>query len=1370
MIGTRLGQYEIIEELGRGGMATVYRAYQPSAGRYVAIKIIHRALATDQQGMDRFEREAQLVSRLEHPYLLPVFDVNITNDPPYIVMRYLEGGTLKEVIEQRTVVPLGEILYLMRQISGALDYAHRQGVVHRDIKPSNIMVDEDGNAFLTDFGIARIDEGVGLTQTGFTVGTPGYMSPEQGMADDTITAAADVYSLAVMLFEMATGQSPYGGSTPMAILMKHIQEPIPSATQINSDLPPEIDAIIAKGMAKEPENRYQSAGDLVEDLAKIVDTSQMRSAPQTLMTAATMAVQNIREKRDDRQDEINTLMEQFAAKRTKPAAEVLPDIATQLTPSAEVKGITSSQQSTSSSDGSGRNMILIAGGVVGAIILVVGALLVFSPSGPSPVELTETQSAIVALAETQTAENLPTNTEVPTDTVTPAVSDTPSNTPRPSDTPDVPLVAARRNIDIRVGPGPNFGIVSTLEANDQLEIIGRTEDNRWVQVLRLDGTDGWILRSAALISIFGELDSAPVVEGPTLTPSNTPTHTPTSTNTPTPTNTPTSTSTFTSTPDLTQTANAEATDAQATADIVELTSVFIAQVAIEETDTAATQVIIEETNIAETQTVATSQALQTQDAIESDNMTATALSAQQTNVYETQVALEQEQALATQNAEATDIAAIAQQTDIAIANETATSVALESVNVTATQNAIKTETQAVIQQTIDAGLTETAIFGENIAATFIAEQTRNAPTATFTPTLTPTPTSTNTPTATPTIRPTDLATPSPTPRPLGLMPFVGDFEGDNPLMGWDYPSDAWTTVTEGGQTILLGQAQPSQAIHIMGLEIPEWLEAPDFVVSFRANIGNSAGTRMMFRSTEGLGYNAIDIREGVIFLTRNNLNAPNRPTDFATANNEIRLSTVSLPIRLNEWNEYTVWVEGQRIFVYFNKELVILAEDLNLPQLGAGDIFLQNLTGAQAMRFDDIVIQRAEPSSDHFQSAQIPSDTWQFTDSTPIQLESENSGNQYVAIRGETEFAPIMAPMRDFELRCRLWSEQGGYKIVLRENAGSRWEMTGVGGNLSIDFVTSAGDSAFSTEVRNFFTRGLWQDLHVIFIGDRFELYLDGELEYEDTLETSPPAGTIKFVTGRSDFLRIDDCLLTQSAATTDTGAQFAYELRDEVEARDFRDLLSDLIDRFDDPFLGPQWWGNNAPGQYQNDPTATDHQSFLRMTHLGAPTFRIFNSNLGISLFPDDRDAGQANVNNKSTDVLVSVDTRFLEGTTGEAWMTTRATQSGGGQGVFGYRFGISRDINGAYTLNISLEDQRNRQDYYNGPIPGADDTTLPEWINLTVITRDDKIAFFANDRFVVFVDNANKLTGSIALGVEAGTTVDFDTFVVRDTSPLGE
>src|SRR5262245_39274680 len=152
MIGTRLGPYEIVEEIGKGGMATVYRAYQPNVGRFVAVKVIHRYIAGDSTALERFQREARLIARLEHPHLLPVYDFDASHDPPYIVMRYLEGGTLKEVIDHVTL-PLGEVAYLLRQVSSALDYAHRQGVVHRDIKPSNIMIDPDGNAFVADFGI-----------------------------------------------------------------------------------------------------------------------------------------------------------------------------------------------------------------------------------------------------------------------------------------------------------------------------------------------------------------------------------------------------------------------------------------------------------------------------------------------------------------------------------------------------------------------------------------------------------------------------------------------------------------------------------------------------------------------------------------------------------------------------------------------------------------------------------------------------------------------------------------------------------------------------------------------------------------------------------------------------------------------------------------------------------------------------------------------------------------------------------------------------------------------------------------------------------------------------------------------------------------
>jgi len=183
MIGKKLRAYEITEEIGSGGMATVFRAYQPSMDRHVAIKVIRSSILHDPALRERFQREARLIARLEHPHLLPVYDFDGEHDPPYIVMRYLEGGTLKQV-QQKGRIPRDELLYILRQLAGALDYAHRQGVVHRDLKPSNVMIDREGNAFLTDFGIARaVGMDKDLTGTGLMIGTPGYMAPEQAPGD-----------------------------------------------------------------------------------------------------------------------------------------------------------------------------------------------------------------------------------------------------------------------------------------------------------------------------------------------------------------------------------------------------------------------------------------------------------------------------------------------------------------------------------------------------------------------------------------------------------------------------------------------------------------------------------------------------------------------------------------------------------------------------------------------------------------------------------------------------------------------------------------------------------------------------------------------------------------------------------------------------------------------------------------------------------------------------------------------------------------------------------------------------------------------------------------------------------------------------------
>ena len=285
MIGSQIGSYQIIEEIGRGGMATVYRAHQPAMERDVAIKIIQGGLSDNRDSFERFQREARLIARLEHPHILPVYDFDGAHDPPYIVMRYFDSGTLKEVL-QKGILTFAGTAYLLRQLAGALDYAHRQGIVHRDIKPSNIMIDHEGNAFITDFGIARITAGSTshITETGIMLGTPDYIAPEQALGKDTVDHRADIYSLGVMFFQMITGNLPYQAASSMSVTVKHINAEIPSATNLNPDLPPEIDKVIVRVMAKSPDDRYETATDFANAVIKALGSVADMPITLRLMT------------------------------------------------------------------------------------------------------------------------------------------------------------------------------------------------------------------------------------------------------------------------------------------------------------------------------------------------------------------------------------------------------------------------------------------------------------------------------------------------------------------------------------------------------------------------------------------------------------------------------------------------------------------------------------------------------------------------------------------------------------------------------------------------------------------------------------------------------------------------------------------------------------------------------------------------------------------------------------------------------------------------------------------------------------------------------------------------------------------------------
>src|SRR6478672_2334264 len=267
LTGKTLGRYRIVERIGRGGMADVYKAYQPSLDRYVAIKVLHPFLLEEDGSRERFQREARSVAALRHPNIVQVFDFDTEGDDYFMVMEYVDGPNLKAVMHEQaaagTRLSLDRIDEIITAIGGALAYAHRQGMIHRDVKPHNILFTSAGQPLLTDFGIAKIVSGGSQSLSGALSGTPAYMSPEQGRGAP-LDARTDIYSLGVVLYEMVTGRVPFDADTPFAVVIKHINDPLPLPHTVVPDVPPALARVILKAMAKAPEDRYATAAELVQ--------------------------------------------------------------------------------------------------------------------------------------------------------------------------------------------------------------------------------------------------------------------------------------------------------------------------------------------------------------------------------------------------------------------------------------------------------------------------------------------------------------------------------------------------------------------------------------------------------------------------------------------------------------------------------------------------------------------------------------------------------------------------------------------------------------------------------------------------------------------------------------------------------------------------------------------------------------------------------------------------------------------------------------------------------------------------------------------------------------------------------------------------
>ncbi len=359
-IGQTFGSYKLVELIGRGGMASVYRGYQESIDRSVAVKVLPPEFLHDPNFSQRFVAEARTLAKMTHPAILPLYDFGTANDVPYIVMPLMTGGTLADRM-RRNRLSLPEVQTLFALLADALDYAHSLGVVHRDIKPSNILFDARSHPFLADFGIAKaIEASSNLTGTGI-VGTPDYMSPEQARGEQ-IDGRSDIYSLGVMAYQALAGESLFKATTPIGVMLKHVTEPPPPIRQVRPELPPGLEAVLTKVLAKQPAERYQTGKEFMQALSLAARSTATNPQPVRPVAATTFSPSTARQ----------------------------PNPATAPQPSY----VTGPQAIPPKKSGGGLGGILLGGGVgvvVGVILIIVlivaccvGAYLMVPSATPTP--------------------------------------------------------------------------------------------------------------------------------------------------------------------------------------------------------------------------------------------------------------------------------------------------------------------------------------------------------------------------------------------------------------------------------------------------------------------------------------------------------------------------------------------------------------------------------------------------------------------------------------------------------------------------------------------------------------------------------------------------------------------------------------------------------------------------------------------------------------------------------------------------------------------------------------------------------------------------------------------------------------------------
>ncbi|MEW5941245.1 MAG: protein kinase [Chloroflexota bacterium] len=436
-----IGRYEIKSELGRGGMAIVYLATDPRTEREVAIKVLPREFLFNDQFRARFEREFKLVAQLEHPAIVPVHDVGEDDGQPYFVMRNMTGGSLSDWLKQGPF-SVQDTARIVERLCKALAYAHKKGIIHRDLKPGNILFDNNGEACISDFGVAKLAEAASSVTGSGVIGTPAYMSPEQAQGGQ-VDARSDVYAMGAIVYEMLTGVQPYKADTPMGVVLKHITEPVPELLRYHPDFPPEVSAVIKKAMGKNPDDRYPTMLDLAKALNKAAfgDEGHFTEFNATRPKVPVVPPSSI-------------------------APTVAPDAPTYDQSKAHAGMAASRSASTNppathppaQSAGSMKGLYLIGGALVGIAVLAVLAIGAFLLFGNKPAEIPATATVVVGPTTA-----VPTWTAVVITATLPPITDTP--VPLPTDTLLPPTIAPTPDFDaILIEPGQLFQGTTTSAA------------------------------------------------------------------------------------------------------------------------------------------------------------------------------------------------------------------------------------------------------------------------------------------------------------------------------------------------------------------------------------------------------------------------------------------------------------------------------------------------------------------------------------------------------------------------------------------------------------------------------------------------------------------------------------------------------------------------------------------------------------------------------------------------------------------------------------------------------------------------------------------------------------------------------------------